>query len=451
MAGRRAGSAVGWGRGAALAALAASWLALGQGVADGNPQPSGSAASLVAPGGLRERAQTGTAPRIVGGQPTTGSEYPWQAALVLDGSRFAGSDFDRQLCGASLIHPDIVLTAAHCVYDTDPNCSLPSCGSDPGGDGTYFLDPNDVDVIIGRTRLSGSGGVEENAFNVYLNGAYDPVTGANDFALISLDPGGVALKRIKLAGADERALWDPGRLQRVSGYGSTFEGGNGTDVLRVARVPIVADSTCESPRFYGGDFLSAVMVCAGYAAGGVDSCQGDSGGPLQAPTYRGTLRETGLVASGNGCAEANNPGVYTRVAGTVLRPAVQSLVRQIENAEGPPVDRNLSVIGHRARLPFGCHGKGATIAGFGHRDLLTGTPGRDVIVGLSGNDVIRGLGGRDLICGGRGRDRILGGRGADRILGGAGADRLRGGAGRDRCDGGPGHDKAHGCERRGSL
>ncbi|HIG30472.1 MAG TPA: trypsin-like serine protease, partial [Verrucomicrobiales bacterium] len=70
-------------------------------------------------------SQEGISRRIIGGQATSSNEYPWMVALV-------SSDTDdltqAQFCGGTLIHPDWVLTAAHCVEEEIPG---------------------DVDVIIG--------------------------------------------------------------------------------------------------------------------------------------------------------------------------------------------------------------------------------------------------------------------------------------------------------------
>ena len=46
-------------------------------------------------------------PRIIGGTPTDGQEYPFFVQADTDESGF--------YCGASLIAPDVVLTAAHCA------------------------------------------------------------------------------------------------------------------------------------------------------------------------------------------------------------------------------------------------------------------------------------------------------------------------------------------------
>ena len=49
----------------------------------------------------------GHSTRIVGGQPASKNQYPWQVALVSKGS-------SRLFCGGSLISSTSVLTAAHC-------------------------------------------------------------------------------------------------------------------------------------------------------------------------------------------------------------------------------------------------------------------------------------------------------------------------------------------------
>jgi trypsin len=268
-------------------------------------------------------------PRVVGGHTTTIEQYPWQAALVGSPDQFpAGTNAHvRQFCGGSLITRSIVLTAAHCVYDTDFDCANggeglePCVGGDPGGDGTTQPEPDDIDVVLGRTTLSNAGaGVElelwANDASISLDPQFDPDSFQNDVGYLVLEtpaPLGASIAPIDTAGNDEAALWAPGELQDVSGWGSTEFSGT-VDTLRAASVPIVSDSTCGAPGIYDTDFDPATMVCAGFLAGGVDTCQGDSGGPLEAPLEGGGYRLVGLTSWGVGCALPNKPGVYTRIA-----------------------------------------------------------------------------------------------------------------------------------------
>ena len=56
------------------------------------------------------------------------------------------------------------------------------------------------------------------------------------------------------------------------------------------------------------------MICAGYPQGGTDSCQGDSGGPLSC--YDATKSRFvlgGIISFGDGCAQPEQYGVYTKV------------------------------------------------------------------------------------------------------------------------------------------
>ncbi|MFN2612605.1 MAG: serine protease [Solirubrobacterales bacterium] len=277
--------------------------------------------------------------RVVGGSATTTATYPWQAALVYD-SRF-GSNV-QQFCGGVLVAPRIVLTAAHCVIDTDPDGLLALDGPK--------LDPNDVDVIIGRTTLSAGGGARLDAQATYVEPAYNTSNGSNDVGYIVLTSAPSATL-LKLAGPTETALWTPGSPTQVTGYGSTSSGGGGSDTLQVATVPIISDATCGSAAVYGSYFFPSSMVCAGSLAGGVDSCQGDSGGPLQAPAAGGIFRLVGLVSFGDGCAQPNKPGVYARVgagAPGTLQGIVVNQLAAIEAAQGLP---HTDVVGSGAVPP----------------------------------------------------------------------------------------------------
>src|ERR671910_798697 len=241
------------------------------------------------------------------GNTTTIAQHPWQAALVFDPAKKPGNDFQRQFCGGSLITTRIVLTAAHCVFDTDPG---------PLGLGTK-LDPDDLDVVLGRTQLSGGGGEEHDVQRIEFHSGYNPATAEKDVGYVVLQAPS-AQQRITIAGSDEFGLWRPGARTVVSGWGGASEGGLGSDVLKEAVVPIIADATCETPGVYGTAFIRTTMVCAGFLEGGTDSCQGDSGGPLTTPAG-GPRRLVGLVSFGEGCARANRPGVYSRAGCPPLR------------------------------------------------------------------------------------------------------------------------------------
>jgi len=268
--------------------------------------------------------------RIVGGNFTTNSKYPWQASLAI----FSGAE--EFLCGASLIHPLIVVTAAHCLLEDDGE-PMPGL---------------EVFVLLGDTGLFEGNEVYE-AF-AFLDPGYSPdanpaAPNANDLALLVFE-GPSLLPRIQIAGPDERALWTAGREAFVTGWGTTSEGGEVSETLKEAMTPIIDDSICAQPGVYGGSgFDPSQMVCAGYLAGGQDSCQGDSGGPLQSPIDGGGFRLTGVVSWGEGCARPNKPGVYTRIAADPLLTFVREGVPFIEQELSfPPQYSGINVIGSGA-------------------------------------------------------------------------------------------------------
>uniref|UniRef100_A0A3Q2YJA8 Transmembrane serine protease 5 n=1 Tax=Hippocampus comes TaxID=109280 RepID=A0A3Q2YJA8_HIPCM len=99
----------------------------------------------------------------------------------------------------------------------------------------------------------------------------------------------------------------------ISGWGYTQPDAHTEELWCLcAPVPIISTNKCNSSCMYNGE-ITPRMLCAGYSEGKVDACQGDSGGPLVCQDDN-VWRLMGVVSWGNGCAEPNHPGVYTKVA-----------------------------------------------------------------------------------------------------------------------------------------
>ncbi len=242
---------------------------------------------------------------VVGGTAAESGEYPWQIALL----KKQGNSL-YFICGGTLIAPQRVVTAAHC---TSGNA-------------------DSLKVLVG-TQLLSSGGSILNVSSYADHPSYSSSTSRFDAAVLQLSSSGTAaggetLQLIGEEGSADDALWAPGDDFAISGWGSTSEGGSIPNQLREARVPRVADGTCDNSDYYGSEFDAGTMVCAGFDAGGVDTCQGDSGGPLAASTQDplptsesdpSEWRLAGITSWGLGCARPKKPGVYTRVAAPAIR------------------------------------------------------------------------------------------------------------------------------------
>jgi len=231
-------------------------------------------------------------PQIVGGTGVPNGKYPFMAFLEIEKTN---GGFGQ--CGGSLIDPDSVLTAAHCIVDDNGN-----------------FDTRAVTMAIGRTVISdpNQGQIRFATVADWHPNYNPPSSDAYDAAVLTLDRP-VRISPIRLATSKQNGLEEPGRKLRIAGWGTTSEGGSTTDRMREASVPVVSDTRAQAA--YGSQYFPRLMVAAG--AEGKDSCQGDSGGPLFKPSAPRT--QVGIVSFGFGCARAGYPGVYTEVNNRSIR------------------------------------------------------------------------------------------------------------------------------------
>ena len=113
---------------------------------------------------------------------------------------------------------------------------------------------------------------------------------------------------------DPQGLTVAGTQGITVGWGDLLQGANlGSNTLQQVLVPINSTAQANAAGWYNGA-VTANMFAAGFAAGQKDSCQGDSGGPYMVPDGSGGYALAGAVSWGNGCAQAQQPGIYTRLS-----------------------------------------------------------------------------------------------------------------------------------------
>jgi len=221
--------------------------------------------------------------RIVNGTDAEPGDYPYYVGM--------GN------CGGALIAPDMVLFAAHCEDWKDKQLNV-------GAFQKYVVADGSQARYCAEWKQDPKYGTEGSDINY-------------DFALCRLDePVFIDESNVILELNDRDAVPKQDKNLIAIGLGLLLDGGPFASVLQSVKLPAMTNNQCK--QYYGNNEITDIMLCAGFPEGGKDSCQGDSGGPLvrRKKNNDGTFTDVhvGVVSWGNGCALANNPGVYARTS-----------------------------------------------------------------------------------------------------------------------------------------
>ncbi len=242
--------------------------------------------------------------RVVGGGPANAEGWQLAVALKLRHSHF--------FCGGTLIAPDQVLTAAHCVKKVKLRKLLVATGT------PWLSGPRAAPRIpVSRIRIH----PDYNGEKVF-----------HDAAVVTLARPSAATPVELPTFTESKTATQPGDVVRVAGWGSrTAYGKREAQRLKAVRERVYRARKCQR-SYRKGAFSGRSMICAvgprirrfrGREHFRATDCFGDSGGPLVASTPAGP-RIVGIVSVGSFVCGLGGASVYTRV--TYVLPFIRRVI-----------------------------------------------------------------------------------------------------------------------------
>ncbi len=240
-----------------IGTAAAAWVALGGGCLPGEP--------LDLPDDLLELHQG-----IVGGQETT--EWLAVGAYLIDGG-------NGGLCTATLVAPDVALTASHCVEGS--------------GQQDRFYIGHDIYSATSEDTIWISDAIAHPSYNLSSQHPHD-------IAVLLLNHEAEGVPWIPVNTTTMDSSWED-RLLRYVGFGSdTYYGGPGAGTKRETDIRLY--------EVYSLEFVHYMQ--------GTNTCSGDSGGPafveLDGEWYHAGVISSGFAVNG-GQDSCSGGGIEMRV------------------------------------------------------------------------------------------------------------------------------------------
>lgn len=265
---------------------------------------------------------------VIGGSVTSAGAFAATGALLLPAQQGGGMQFS---CTATLIAPDVVLTAAHCVKAQGPYpMPVPS-----------FTLKHDATAVSAADIIAGVSATPHPQFAFV--GSSTP-SQAYDIAIVKLSAPVPGVTPAKLVRPIDATMVTTGAAIDIVGYGLTSSGGNDYGVKHDASTTITQAATYEF--IVGGSTQPK-------------NCQGDSGGPAF-QNLGGTPRIVGVVSrsAAQQVTDCSKGGIDTRVD-----PYLSWIHSQVTNI---PCGSGLSEACATTDVDAGPSGPGAPDAGNGN-------------------------------------------------------------------------------------